>query len=68
MYFIREVELIGLCCVVISVYLVPVFCPLLTVLLPGEPFAAYQAVGIVSVLSDIWLAERRRRSAVVRTS
>jgi drug/metabolite transporter (DMT)-like permease len=42
------------------VNLVPVFGALLAVLLLGEPFAYYHALGLVLVLGGIWLAEQRR--------
>ncbi len=39
------------------VNLVPIFGALLAVLILGEPFAAYHAVGLTLVLGGIWLAE-----------
>jgi drug/metabolite transporter (DMT)-like permease len=58
-FFIRGVELIGPARAGLFVNLVPVFGALLAVVLLGEPFAAYHAVGLVLVLGGIWLAERK---------
>ena len=58
-FFIRGVELIGAARAGIFVNLVPVFGALLAVVLLGEPFALYHAVGLALVLGGIWLAERR---------
>ncbi|MBZ6077275.1 DMT family transporter [Microvirga puerhi] len=58
-FFIRGVELIGPARAGLFVNLVPVFGALLAVLLLGEPFAFYHALGLVLVLGGIWLAERR---------
>ncbi len=52
-------ELIGAARAGIFVNLVPVFGALLAVVLLGEPFALYHAVGLALVLGGIWLAERR---------
>jgi drug/metabolite transporter (DMT)-like permease len=41
--------------------LVPIFGALLAVLILGEPFAAYHAVGLALVLGGIWLAEPKER-------
>jgi drug/metabolite transporter (DMT)-like permease len=54
------VELIGPARAGLFVNLVPVFGALLAVLLLGEPFAPYHALGLALVLGGIWLAERRR--------
>lgn len=59
-FFIRGVELIGPARAGLFVNLVPVFGALLAVVLLGEPFAFYHALGLVLVLGGIWLAERRR--------
>ena len=59
-YFMRGVELIGPARAGLFVNLVPVFGALLAVLLLGEPFATYHALGLVLVLGGIWLAEQRR--------
>jgi drug/metabolite transporter (DMT)-like permease len=59
-FYIRGVELIGPARAGLFVNLVPVFGALLAVLLLGEPFALYHALGLVLVLGGIWLAERRR--------
>jgi drug/metabolite transporter (DMT)-like permease len=59
-FYIRGVELIGPARAGLFVNLVPVFGALLAVVLLGEPFALYHALGLVLVLGGIWLAERRR--------
>jgi drug/metabolite transporter (DMT)-like permease len=59
-FFIRGVELIGPARAGLFVNLVPVFGALLAVVLLGEPFALYHAIGLALVLGGIWLAERRR--------
>jgi drug/metabolite transporter (DMT)-like permease len=59
-FFMRGVELIGPARAGLFVNLVPVFGALLAVLLLGEPFAYYHALGLVLVLGGIWLSERRR--------
>jgi drug/metabolite transporter (DMT)-like permease len=59
-FFIRGVELIGPARAGLFVNLVPVFGALLAVVLLGEPFATYHALGLALVLGGIWLAERRR--------
>ncbi|WP_134495999.1 DMT family transporter [Microvirga pakistanensis] len=58
-FFIRGVELIGPARAGLFVNLVPVFGALLAVLLLGEPFAFYHALGLFLVLGGIWLAERK---------
>jgi len=58
-FFIRGVELIGPARAGLFVNLVPVFGALLAVLLLGEPFAFYHAIGLFLVLGGIWLSERR---------
>ena len=58
-FFIRGVELMGPARAGVFVNLVPVFGALLAVLLLGEPFAAYHAIGLALVLGGIWLAEKR---------
>ncbi len=58
-FFIRGVELIGPARAGLFVNLVPVFGALLAVLLLGEPFAYYHALGLLLVLGGIWLAERK---------
>ena len=59
-FYMRGVELIGPARAGLFVNLVPVFGALLAVLLLGEPFATYHALGLVLVLGGIWLAEQRR--------
>jgi drug/metabolite transporter (DMT)-like permease len=58
-FFIRGVELIGPARAGLFVNLVPVFGALLAVMLLGEPFAFYHALGLALVLGGIWLAERK---------
>jgi drug/metabolite transporter (DMT)-like permease len=58
--FMRSVELIGPGRAGLFVNLVPIFGALLAVLILGEAFAAYHAVGLALVLGGIWLAEQRR--------
>jgi Nucleotide-sugar transporter len=59
LFFIRGVELIGPARAGLFVNLVPVFGALLAVVLLGEPFAFYHALGLILVLGGIWLAERK---------
>ena len=59
-FFMRGVELIGPARAGLFVNLVPVFGALLAVVLLGEPFAFYHALGLALVLGGIWLAEQRR--------
>ncbi|MDP8918015.1 MAG: DMT family transporter [Pseudomonadota bacterium] len=59
-FFMRGVELIGPARAGLFVNLVPIFGALLAVVLLGEPFALYHALGLVLVLGGIWLSERRR--------
>jgi len=58
-FFMRGVELIGPARAGLFVNLVPIFGALLAVVLLGEPFALYHALGLVLVLGGIWLSERR---------
>lgn len=58
--FMRAVELIVPGRAGLFVNLVPIFGALLAVLILGEAFAAYHAVGLTLVLGGIWLAERGR--------
>jgi drug/metabolite transporter (DMT)-like permease len=58
--YMRGVELIGPGRAGLFVNLVPVFGALLAVVVLGEPFALYHALGLALVLGGIWLAERRR--------
>ena len=59
--FMRGVELIGPGRAGLFVNLVPIFGALLAVVILGEPFAAYHAVGLALVLGGIWLAEPKER-------
>ena len=55
--FIRAVTLIGPARAGVYLNLVPIFGPLLAVLVLGEPLSAYHAVALVLVLGGIWIAE-----------
>jgi len=57
-FFIRGVELIGAGRAGVFINLVPVFAPLLAVLILGEAFRLYHVAALALVLSGIWLAER----------
>lgn len=57
--FLRAVDLIGASRAGLYTNLVPVFGALFGVLLLGEVFASYHAMGLVLVLTGIWLSERR---------
>jgi len=57
--FIRSVALIGPARAGLFINLVPVFGPLLAVLVIGEAFGAYQAVALALVLGGIAVAERQ---------
>ncbi len=59
--FMRAIELIGPGRAGVFVNLVPVFAPILAVLLLGEPFGLYHAVALVLVLGGIFIAERLGR-------
>ncbi len=58
LFFLRGVDLIGPGRAGVYVNLVPVFSPLLAVLLLGQIFAAYHALSLALVLGGIWLAQR----------
>jgi len=57
-FFIRGVELIGPGRAGIFVNLVPVFAPILAVVVLAEPFHWFHAAALALVLGGIWLAER----------
>lgn len=59
--FMRAIELIGPGRAGVFVNLVPVFAPILAVLIIGEPFGLYHAVALVLVLGGIFIAERLGR-------
>lgn len=59
--FMRAIELIGPGRAGVFVNLVPVFAPLLAVLVLGEPFGLYHAVALLLVLGGIFIAERLGR-------
>ena len=56
--FVRAVELIGAGRAGVFVNLVPVWSPILAVLILGEPFGGYHAVALVLVLGGIFIAEK----------
>jgi drug/metabolite transporter (DMT)-like permease len=62
-FFIRGVELIGPGRAGVFVNLVPVFAPMLAVVILGEPFRWYHGAALVLVLGGIWLAERGKAKA-----
>lgn len=55
--FIRAVELIGPSRAGVFLNLVPIFGPLLAVIVLGEPLSPYHAVALILVLGGIWVAE-----------
>ena len=59
LFFLRGVDLIGPGRAGVYINLVPVFAPILAVLVLGEAFAPYHAVALVLVLGGIWLAQRQ---------
>lgn len=59
--FIRGVELIGANTAGLFLNLVPIFGALLAVLVLGEQFAIYQALGLFLVIGGIFLAQRKRK-------
>ena len=59
--FMRAIELIGPGRAGVFVNLVPVFAPILAVLLLGEPFGTYHALALALVLGGIFIAERLGR-------
>lgn len=65
LFFMRAVELIGPGRAGVFVNLVPVFAPVLAVLVLGERLALYHAAALVLVLGGIWIAERGNRRRTV---
>jgi drug/metabolite transporter (DMT)-like permease len=63
LFFNRGVELIGAARAGQSVHLMPIFGTLLAVLLLGERFHGFHAIGIVLIASGILLASRKRMAA-----
>jgi len=57
-WFIRGVDLIGPARAGVFMNLVPIFGPLLAVLVLGEPVAIYHGVALAMVLGGIYVAER----------
>jgi drug/metabolite transporter (DMT)-like permease len=60
LFFMRGVQLIGPGRAGVFINLVPIFASALSVLLLGEKFGLFHAVGMVLVLGGIWVAERAR--------
>jgi drug/metabolite transporter (DMT)-like permease len=60
LFFMRGVQLIGPGRAGVFINLVPIFASSFSVLVLGEYFAVYHAIGIVLVLGGIWVAERAR--------
>ena len=60
LFFMRGVQLIGPGRAGVFINLVPIFASALSVLLLGEEFGLFHAVGMVLVLGGIWVAERAR--------
>lgn len=63
--FMRAVELIGPGRAGVFVNLVPVFAPMMAVLILNEPFGLYHAVALALVLGGIFIAERMGRVRAV---
>ena len=61
LFFMRGVELIGAARAGVFANLVPVFGPILAVLVLGEPFGLHHLVGLALVLGGIVVAERAGR-------
>ena len=62
-FYMRGVALIGPGRAGLFLNLMPILAALLGVVVLGEAFEAYHAVGLALVLGGIWLAERRRIDA-----
>ncbi len=60
LFFMRGVQLIGPGRAGVFINMVPIFASAFSVLLLGEHFAVYHAVGMALVLGGIWVAERAR--------
>lgn len=60
LFFMRGVQLIGPGRAGVFINLVPIFASAFSVLLLGEHFAMFHAIGMVLVLGGIWVAERAR--------
>lgn len=63
LFFMRAIELIGPGRAGVFVNLVPVFAPILAVLILGETLALYHGVALLLVLGGIFIAERLARRA-----
>lgn len=61
LFFLRGVDLIGPGRAGVYVNLVPVFAPILAVLILGQRFEGFHAVGLSLVLAGIWLSQRSGR-------
>ena len=58
----RGVELIGPARAGVFINFVPIFAPILAVLLLHETFHVYHAIALAMVLAGIWLSEGRKRA------
>lgn len=63
LFFMNGVALIGPGRAALFGNLVPVFVPILAILILGESFEVFHAVGLALVLSGIWLAEQVKRTS-----
>ncbi|QRV23785.1 DMT family transporter [Marinomonas foliarum] len=61
-FFMRGVELIGPARAGVFINFVPIFAPILAVLLLNETFHFYHAIALAMVLAGIWLSERKKRT------
>ena len=59
--FNRGVELLGASRAGITLYLVPLIVSLMAILLLGEPFRLYHAIGMALILGGVGFAESRRK-------
>ena len=60
LFFLQAVELIGPSRASVFTNLVPIFGPMIAIIVLGEPFHLYHALALVLVLGGIALAEWRR--------
>lgn len=60
LFYMRAIELIGPGRAGVFVNLVPVFAPVLAVLLLGETLSLYHGLALALVLGGIWIAEHKR--------
>ena len=62
LFFMRAIDLIGPGRAGVFVNLVPVFAPLLAVLILGEKVGLHHAIALALVLGGIWIAERGKQA------